>query len=213
MAGEADVLVLERILPGLSVRQALARMGEDPVLYRKLLQSFATNHTVTAEHILALLGHGDHASLYQVAHGLKGEAGNLGIDAVRDAADALAKAVRSAAVNHLPALTQALSQRCQESIELLAGLKVASPISQATADGLPQRELQVERILPQLKQLQSLLEVKSFGARAAVRELSTRIEGTVLASEFADIEQNATALAYDAALLKLRPLLKRLAPS
>jgi HPt (histidine-containing phosphotransfer) domain-containing protein len=207
---ETDVLALERILPGFSVRQALARMGEDLSLYRKLLQSFATNHASTSEHIQELLGHSDHTSLYQVAHGLKGEAGNLGIDAVRDAADALAKAVRSAAVNRLPVLTQTLATRCYESIELLAELTLASPVSQATADGLPQRELQIERILPLLKQLASLLELKSFGARAAVRELSTLIEGTSLADAFGEIDQSVTALAYDAALSKLHQLLERL---
>jgi PAS domain S-box-containing protein len=213
VADEADVLALERVLPGLSVRQALARMGEDPVLYRKLLQSFATNHAATAEHIQELLGHDDYASLYQVAHGLKGEAGNLGIDAVRNAADALAKAVRSAAVNRLPALTQALAERCRENIELLTRLKLASPASQAIANGLPQRELQLDQVLPRLQQLAALLELKSFGARAAVRELSALIEGTSLASEFGEIDQNVTALAYDTALSKLNDLLEQLPQS
>jgi CheY-like chemotaxis protein len=213
MADEADVLALEQILPGLSVRQALARMGQNLVLYRKLLQSFATNRAATAERILELLGRSDHESLYQLAHGLKGEAGNLGIDTVRDAADAVAKAIKSAAVNRLPALTQTLAQRCQESIELLAGLKLASPVSHVATDGFPQRELQIEQALPLLKQLQSLLEVKSFRARATVRELSALIEGTSLAGEFADIEQSVTALRYDDALSQLHQLLKRLAQS
>jgi len=213
MAHEADVLALERVLPGFSVRQALARMGQDPVLYRKLLQSFATNHTATSARILGLLGHGDHASLYQVAHGLKGEAGNLGVDAIHDAADAVAKAVRSAAIDRLAVLTQTLAERCQESIELLAGLKLASPVSQATADGLLQRELQIEQVLPRLQQLAALLAVKSFGARAAVRELSTLIEGTALAEAFADIDRSVTALAYDSALSKLRQLLEQLPQS
>jgi signal transduction histidine kinase/DNA-binding response OmpR family regulator len=212
-AQEADVLALERILPGFSVRLALARMGEDLVLYRKLLQSFATNHASTSEHILELLGNSDHASLYQVAHGLKGEAGNLGIDAIRDAADALANEVRSAAAHRLPALAQTLAERCRENIKLLARLTLASPASQTIADDLPQRELQLEQVLPRLQQLAAQLEVKSFAARAVVRDVAALLEGSSLAGEFTDIEQNVTALAYDAALLKLHALLKRLPQS
>jgi HPt (histidine-containing phosphotransfer) domain-containing protein len=188
-------------------------MGEDLILYRKLLQSFATNHASTYEHILELLGHSDHASLYQVAHGLKGEAGNLGIDAIRDAADALANEVRSAAAHRLPALAQTLAERCRENIKLLDRLTLASPASQTIADGLPQRELQLDQVLPRLQQLAAQLEVKSFGARAAVRELSTLIEGTSLASEFGEIDQNVTALAYDTALSKLNDLLEQLPKS
>jgi HPt (histidine-containing phosphotransfer) domain-containing protein len=210
MADEADVLELERILPGFSVGQALARMGQDMALYRKLLQSFATNHASTSEHIQELLGHSDHESLYQLAHSLKGEAGNLGIDAIRDAADTLAKAVRSAVVNRLPALAQALAERCRESIELLTGLKLASPVSQVAADGLQQRELQLEQVLPLLKQLEPLLEVKSFGARAVVREVADLLEGTALASHFADIDQSVATLAYDHARFKLHEFLKQL---
>jgi hypothetical protein len=55
-----------------------------------------------------------------------------------------------------------------------------------------------------------LLEKKSFGARAAVRELSALIEGTSLAEAFAEIDQSVTALAYDSAQLKLHQFLEHL---
>jgi predicted NAD/FAD-binding protein len=82
--------------------------------------------------------------------------------------------------------------------------------SRATPNDLPPRTLQIERILPLLKQLESRLEVKSFGVRAAVHALSTLVEGTSLANELAEFDQSITALAYDAALSKLHELLKHL---
>jgi HPt (histidine-containing phosphotransfer) domain-containing protein len=194
-------------------------MGEDPVLYRKLLQSFATNHTATAEHILALFGHGDHASLYQVAHGLKGEAGNLGIDAVRDAADALASAIRSGPNPTMAKLAQTLAEKCRQAVEVLAQLsastslpEVVSGVSSVSANA-PTRELQLEQVLPRLQQLAELLEVKSFGARAAVRVVAGLIEGTTLAETFAEIDRSVTALAYDIALAKLHKFVERLPQS
>jgi HPt (histidine-containing phosphotransfer) domain-containing protein len=186
-------------------------MGEDLPLYRRLLHAFAQKRASTADQLQALLTHAEHESLYQLAHGLKGEAGNLGIDAVRDAADALAKAVRSAESQRLPALTQALAACCQHSVSLLEGLQ--APASPAPPEVLSDQPLQIERLRLFLTQLEPLLQVKSFGARAVVREVADLLKSTSLASEFADIEQNVTALAYDAALLKLREFLKRLAQS
>jgi PAS domain S-box-containing protein len=213
MADEADVLELQRILPGFSVGHALARMGQDLVLYRKLLQSFATNHASTSEHIQELLGHSDHESLYQLAHSLKGEAGNLGIDAICDAADTLAKAVRSAVVNRLPALAQTLAEQCRLAVDVLTQLSASPPVHAVVSGHAPTRELQLDQVLPRLQQLVPLLEVKSFGARAAVHELAALVEGTSLADAFGDIDRSAAALAYDTALLKLHELLKRLAQS
>jgi PAS domain S-box-containing protein len=205
----AEVLALEQKLPGFSVRQALARMGEDLNLYRKLLRSFAQSRASTADQMQALLTHSDHESIYQLAHGLKGEAGNLGIDAVRDAADALAKAVRHAESQRLPELTQTLATCCQQSISLLAGLQTKTPANAASPDVVADQALQVERLHPLLKQLEPLLEGHSFGARAVVREVADLLKGTSLANHFADIDQSVATLAYDHALSKLRELLKQ----
>jgi CheY-like chemotaxis protein len=205
-----EVLALEQALPGFSVRQALARMGEDVVLYRKLLRSFAQSRASMADQMQMLLAQTEHESLYQLAHGLKGEAGNLGIDAVHDAADALAKAVRSAQNQRLPELTQALAACCQQSISLLGRMQTPAPVSPVTPNVLVAQPLQIERLRPLLKQLQPLLEDKSFGARAVVRELADLLKGTALASDFADIDQSVASLAYDHALTKLQEFLKQL---
>jgi PAS domain S-box-containing protein len=213
---EADVLALQRILPDFSVRQALARMGEDLGLYRKLLRSFAENRAATAEQILALLRLGDDKQLYQVAHGLKGEAGNLGIDAVRDAADALASAVRSGPTQARATLAQTLAEQCRLAVEVLAQWSATTPTHELVPGGSdppPTRELQLDQVLPRLQQLAVLLEGKSFGARVAIRELSTLIDGTSLANEFAEIDQSVTALAYDTALSELHQILERLSES
>ena len=58
-----------------------------------------------------------------------------------------------------------------------------------------------------------LLEVKSFGARAVVREVADLLKGTSLASRFADIDQSVAILAYDHALSKLHEFLEQLQPS
>jgi CheY-like chemotaxis protein len=210
---EADVLALEQILPGFLVREALARMGGDVALYRRLLSACAQNRAATAEQILDLLRRGDDKQLYQVAHGLKGEAGNLGIKAVRDAADALASAVRNGPNPAMAMLAQTLAEQCRLAVDMLAQLSASTPVHDLVSGisaKAPTRELQLEQVVPRLQQLAALLEVKSFGARVAVHELSTLVEGTSLASEFAEIDRSVTALAYDSALLKLHQILEHL---
>jgi CheY-like chemotaxis protein len=206
-----EVLALEQTLPGFSVRQALARMGQDVLLYHKLLHTFAANRATTAEQILEFLRLGDDKQLYQVAHGLKGEAGNLGIDAVRDAANALACAVRSGPSPAMATLAQSLAEQCRLAVEVLAQLSDSAPVHQVVVGTT--HGLQLDQVLPRLQQLAALLEVKSFGARAVVHEVAALVEGTSVADAFAEIDQSVTALAYAAALSKLHELLKQFPPA
>jgi hypothetical protein len=74
---------------------------------------------------------------------------------------------------------------------------------------LSDQPLQIERLRPLLEQLEPLLEVKSFGARAVVREVADLLKGTALAEHFADIDQSVASLSYDHALSKLHELLKQ----
>jgi hypothetical protein len=110
-------------------------------------------------------------------------------------------------------LAQTLAEQCRLAVDVLAQLSASPPVHAVVSGHAPTRELQLEQVLPRLQQLATLLELKSFGARAAGRELSTLVEGTSLASEFAEIDRSVTALAYDSALSKLHELLERLAQS
>ena len=213
LAVDADVLALEHALSGFLVREALARMGGDVALYRRLLSSCAENRVSTAKQILELLRLGDAKQLYQVAHDLKGEAGNLGIKTLRDAADALATAVRSGPTQEMAMLAQALAEQCRQAVEVMAQLSTSTPVHDVVLANTQTRELQLDQVLPRLQQLVPLLEVKSFGARAAVHELAALVEGTSLADALGDIDRSAAALAYDTALSKLHELIEQLSQS
>jgi signal transduction histidine kinase/CheY-like chemotaxis protein len=208
LASSSDIAVLERALPGFSVRHALDRLHGDVTLYRRLLLSFAKRHTSTADRIMEFQGCGDDQPLFQIAHGLKGEAGNLGIDAVHDAADALVKAIRNNAVEHLTTLTETLSIRLGDSIELSLGLTDLFPDNNMAMDG--QRELKLDQLLPLLLQLMPLLDAKSFRAREVVREVVSLLEGTSLSEAFREIDRCVMGLRYEAALSKLNKLFESL---
>jgi hypothetical protein len=142
---------------------------------------------------------------------LKGEAGNLGIDAVRDAADALASAVRNGSTQACATLAQSLAEQCRLAVEVLAALSASTPLPEVLVSApTPTRELQLDQVLPRLQQLAALLEVKSFGARAAVREAASLLEGSVYALEYSEIDHCVQALRYDNAMSKLQVLLEHL---
>jgi CheY-like chemotaxis protein len=213
MADPDEVHLLEQSLPGISVRQALARMGEDLSLYRKLLRSFAQTRVSTADQLQELCAQAEHEALYQLAHGLKGEAGNLGIDAVRDAADALSNAVRNNPSQAMGPLAQSLATQCRLAVQLLLELSAATPLPDVASVNVQPSELQLDQVLPRLLKLAALLEIKSLTARTAVHETAVLIQGSSLADAFADIERSVAALAYDAALSQLNKLLEQLPPS
>jgi signal transduction histidine kinase/CheY-like chemotaxis protein len=78
-ASPDDAASLERALPGVAVREALARVAGDVRMYRHLLQAFVQHHGGDEERIAALEAAGDRAELGRVAHKLAGSAGMLGL--------------------------------------------------------------------------------------------------------------------------------------
>jgi CheY-like chemotaxis protein/HPt (histidine-containing phosphotransfer) domain-containing protein len=80
--GEAppdDAASLERALPGVAVREALARVAGDVRMYRYLLQAFVQHHGGDEERIASLAAASDRAELGRLAHKLAGSAGMLGL--------------------------------------------------------------------------------------------------------------------------------------
>ena len=77
-----DAASLERALPGVAVREALARVAGDVRMYRHLLQAFVQHHGPDDERIAGLAAAGERAELGRLAHKLAGSAGMLGLTEV-----------------------------------------------------------------------------------------------------------------------------------
>ena len=136
-APPSDAEALERALPGISVRAALARLRGNTGLYRRLLQTHAQQLRAAGERIRAAVANGDGGALYREAHDLKGVCGNLGVDAVALAGEQLVSHVKSGQANALTAtigtiansqmdelvpLAHALAAHCDAACRTLEGL-------------------------------------------------------------------------------------------
>jgi len=81
-------------LPGISIKSGLARTQGDQSLYLGLLQKFYLNHSAAAEDITTAMNEGDRDTAIQLAHTIKGTAGNIGAEKLHLAAKDLETAFR-----------------------------------------------------------------------------------------------------------------------
>ncbi len=199
---------LMQALPGIAVDQALARLRGNTGLYRRLLVDFARRHGSDAAEVRRLAAAGERETLYQLAHDLKGEAGNLGMNALSAAADVAACAVRQdAAQEDILAAGTALAQRCAEALAQLATLDDTTTAASVPASGddalPPARQEELERLLSRLREE---LAARQFSAMQTAEQLAVLVEGSALAAPFNTVLRPARALDFGAAELALQQL-------
>jgi CheY-like chemotaxis protein len=204
-----DVEALERALPGVSVRQTLLRIGGDQALYRRLLRSFVDHRGVAAGKLRALEQAGDRELLYLEAHNLKGEAGNLGLDSIKAAANLLESTLKSGETAATGDLTEALAAQFESTLRVLHTLLDNSAEESLPPLATAAQRLDPERLLPLLRQLVDRLQSRSLAARRLVGEVDALTRGSELAGEFSEIIQAVQQLHYEAALASLEQLLDR----
>ncbi|MBL8429327.1 MAG: PAS domain S-box protein [Dechloromonas sp.] len=126
-ATQGTISALEKV-PGLDSAYGLKAMRGKLPSYLRLLGIFVSTHGNDAEKIAAALGSSDIAQAQQIAHGLKGVSGSLGLRSVYDAARSLDEALRGTAEPlDLSTLVAALGERLQETSHALSPIFAAYP--------------------------------------------------------------------------------------
>lgn len=146
--------------------------------YRRILGLFADSHADDAARLQALVAQGDFAQVRQLAHALKGAAGNIGAQGIREQALALemaaerghaeqAKLPLQALLHDLPALVCAL--RAAVVPPALAAVAPAvvspAPVGSTSAPSLP------AALVVDLQSLHNLLSNDDLEARRLFRQL------------------------------------------
>lgn len=198
--GSTDLLhgVLPAV-PGLDLADGLARVGDEFGTYRRILLLFAESHQDDTSRLSGLIARGDTEEAAQVAHALKGAAGNIGAREVHDWANRLHRGLRR---NDPLAANEALLALQECMPPLLDGLRALMPAARSdklppTADPSPQ----------QTRALQALVELLEAGDSRARRLLHEQREDfeRILGLETYDaVERHANQLDYSEVLLMLR---------
>ena len=111
LAAAADEPAFE--LPGFDVPAALARLGGNRALYRKLLAKLAADHGGDAAAIRQAMESSDPETARRVAHTLRGIAGNLGAAELHAAATAMERTLDGRA----PAAAHGETTTCLDALE------------------------------------------------------------------------------------------------
>jgi len=113
-------------LPGFRSDLALQRLGGNEKLLRKLLLKFRDDKRTVGDQIGQVIAQGDVERAQQLAHELKGVAGNLGISNVCEAAQALNVALKQEETPRLDELLDTLRRELEPVMQALACLGDAS---------------------------------------------------------------------------------------
>ena len=199
---------LQREFSQMPVSDGVERLGGNVALYRRLMHAFARQHRETPDRLRQLRLAGDLDSLYVVVHNLKGDAGNLGFDAVVQGADLLIEQIKGRQSERLAAQTKVLADTVRSVLTAMGG--TASPQGEDDVQAADQEaSLPLDRLLPLLNELAVQLQANELDARRLADELEAVTRGTDLVEEVAGIVLAAQQLHYDVALASLEQLLER----
>ena len=196
------ITTLETALPGVAVRDSLARVRGNIALYRRLLASFGERRRDIAPRLAQLEREGKRDDLYLEAHDLKGEAGNLGLVAIRATADAMCNAIKTGEAARLPELARTLGHDCEAALALVHALP-ANPAPAPTSPPDASPAFDPSRLSALLGELRNKLEAKSLGAGQLAGELEAIARGSEFSEPTSAIATAVRQLHYDTALALL----------
>jgi len=190
-------------LPGLSIKNGLARVGGNRKLYRKLLGKFAANSSEAATDIRAARNAGDDATAIRLAHTMKSVAGNIGADALSQTAGELERAIKAkdAAAEHL---LGAFTTLVAETTVSIRTLEERSKNAAQTTPVSPKPNAIALR--PLFDAFEALLDQDIGAATDMLEELAERIG----AAHFAALENAMSMFDSDAAIAIVRAIREEL---
>jgi PAS domain S-box-containing protein len=161
--GNGDIPPIE----GLNSADGLRRVGGNVRLYRKLLLQSRDDFRTASDRTRELLASGDVAAARRLAHTIKGVAGNLGAERLRDVAAALEFELKGEVPGDVEAHLEALGSAAAELLPGLEALDGAAAAPQAA----PQTSVDPALVEPVLRDLARCLKDDDMAAEAALKRL------------------------------------------
>ncbi|MBF0103569.1 MAG: response regulator [Desulfobacterales bacterium] len=151
-----DAVELPDALPGIDIQAGLQRINRNKQLYKQLLFEFATTYANLAEEIRTQINQNNFTSAHQIAHTVKGVAGNLAIDSVQFAACELEIATKEHQPgNNYAQLLSNLEDALKPVMKSIKSLEKDAVEKQTS----PKAQMDLEKVKPLLTQIDQLLNV------------------------------------------------------
>jgi two-component system, sensor histidine kinase and response regulator len=186
-------------IEGVDTESGLRRVADNKQLYRSLLEQFAEKQGEAGARMMTAVEKGDPKLAQQIAHTVKGVAGNLGITKVQFAAANIERAFREQE-GSVPSLLDdfdfLLRQQTQAIVE---ALKQTEP---AEADGTGTK-FDPAAAAAAITKLKGLLKESDGAAEDAFNELRTALGGEIEAETLSAMGKAIRDFDFDGALAKL----------
>ncbi|MFM7575464.1 MAG: response regulator [Microcystaceae cyanobacterium] len=191
------------MIPQLDTQDGLRRVLGKKTLYLSMLRKFLASQSSFQSQITAALETGDHQTAERLAHTLKGVAGNIGANAVQEAARQLETAIREGETPltaPLEQVAQALDPLLQTLESQLPPLETAPPPSFDRA--------QLEQICQRLSQLLADDDAES----ADLWQENAELLRAAFPQGYGELENAINGFDFETALVALTTTQKSLAP-
>ncbi len=191
------------VLAGIDVAAGLARIGGNLTLYRKLLLRFCEANEGASREFEELIATGDRKEGRHLAHSIKGAAGNLGADALADAAADLESTFRAEEGEPSTACREEFGQRLREVLTGVDGLRVKkedSPIEDGNEATRPMDPMDRTAVRERLVRLADLLETDISAALDQLEPLRRLLAGTGAAGTLARLARHLDEFETDEAM-------------
>ncbi|MDL1968901.1 MAG: response regulator [Deltaproteobacteria bacterium] len=193
-------------LPGINIQDALSALKIEKAVFKHILTGFLKNNKESANKIRDAFNRKDRESLVQLAHSLKGSAGNIGADKLYKVAHELETAGREKAPTSalLETVETALNQ-VLESLQMLTDTSKTEPLPCKERGAAP--GVNPAQVIPVLKQLADALNL------AEPKEIEKQME---VIKKYLDIsilenlEDQVNDYEYDSALKTLKGIMEEM---
>ena len=195
---------------GVRIAPAIARLGGDAQVYRRMLQRFTKDLAGLPGELQGLAAQGDGVAAARALHTLKGVAATLGADALAAVAAQGERQLAEDADAVGPVLHQACAAIDASAPALAALLQTLRPAdADAPAVAAAAHPADHQALQQGLRQLADLLRNADMAALSAVSDLQGRFSGT-LKPRFLALDEAVAGLDFDPALTHCEHLLAAL---
>jgi PAS domain S-box-containing protein len=194
-------------IEGVDVAGGLQRLAGNKRLYLELLGQFVARQGSAAAQIEAALESGDRRLAERLAHSVKGVAGNLGIDSVFQLAGKLQTAIRESR-DDVDVLFEGFSWELDRQVQAIQGALRAQTAAEQGGKG--SHIFDRAEALALVARLKAMLEASDADAADAYHKLAEILRDAVDATQLDALGSAVNGFDYEAALLELDEIAKRM---
>ena len=191
-------------LAGVDMDAALKRVGDNPALYWKLLTRFGAGQSDAVERILNAWQTGDQETAVRLAHTLKGLAGNIGADALYQAADKLESALKHRESAQIEPLSVAANLLLRVLIAQIDHVMPSDAVETLSSGAAPDKHPDMKILTPMLRELSLLLAGDDSRAAKQIDPIAAQLKGSAVEQDFRRLGKLTAQYDFDAALESLR---------